>query len=462
MIKHPRQFLPRSFSMRTKVFGIFVCSLFLNIACGPVPPPPPPQPPPVPAERFVRFTVRGETGHAPAGTVAAVLDDSGHGYPCTIVDDRASCLLDGNIPQGDPAHPEAILAGGHRTLGAAPEYDLFTDNFGFNGLSQDLGDVQLTPAFHQLTRLVGEGQHLRGIDGSRFSIIENTDFNLAGLVAAGVDISDVLDQRAAIGFNVLRVFTAYDVCPDGNGCQPIGRLWPREHPDLYSRILPSLVGQASRRNMRIELVAFTGQYPFFANDDEKVGHWEALKAFACTRPGNIILELVNEGDHPANQDIPYDRLTPPVCGLMVSHGSATQDSEPMQPFWSIVTFHPAASEWWRKTGHNAMELWNGPSYSNEVTRFPDNDSNCQHAYDSGAGDALLSAGGNYHSVEGKRSALLTGVTLECARSFVSGSLSVPLDCQDGGYINYGDVSSEGLLRKYGRGGEARCIVPIRP
>lgn len=307
-----------------------------------------------------------------------------------------------------------------------------------------------------LPRLVPVGQYFRLETGERFTVIGASDFNLLARYIAGEDIRPILQQRKDAGFNLLRVFTVYDICPDGNGCQAIGRLAPTEV--LYSSI-PPFMGLLARYGLYAELVAFTGPYGFMPTDDAKVRHWEALIA---TVPGvsNVVLEMVNEYDHPANAGLPLGRLRRPPPGIVASHGSATQDQTPLLPVWDYATYRPGSGpEWMRKVAHNGMEdvadKYGVPTVANETTRFPDNDSNPDHAFDAAAGAALLSAGATFHSVSGKASVLWQGVELAAAQAWAAGARSVPLACQGQPYSRPDDPA---FLRVYRRGA---CEVRIR-
>ena len=105
---------------------------------------------------------------------------------------------------------------------------------------------------------------------------------------------------------------------------------------------------------------------------------------------------MNEGDNPAQAGwgapTNYQR---PARGL-ASSGSGMADAQPMRPLWDYATYHPGhGTEWMRKVGHDAMadvaDPFNIPCIANETTRFPDNDNQTQHAYDSAASAALLCA-----------------------------------------------------------------------
>lgn len=421
-------------------------------ACGPVTPPTPPQPPPPAVDRYVRFTVRGEAGHLPAGAQVTVFDDFSHVYACGAEGDRANCLLDAQIPQGDPSRPDEVLVGCHVGI-AAPDYEPYTRPFGCTGFSQNLDDQFLTPTFRPLVGIHAEGQHFRLDDGGRIFLAGETDFNLLAKFINGEDIEPVLEQREQLGFNHPRVFTAFSV-------DKIGRLSPKEHPELYARI-PVFLDHLAKHGLRPELVAFTGPYDsFFKNDDEKVAHYTNLCAAMQGKAG--LLETVNEYDNAPNAGVPFARLAP-CPGVLTSHGSAVQDALPKEPFWNYITFHPAAGEFQRKAGHGAMELWSGPSSSNEFSRSPDQDSNDQHWFDAGQNCALLAAACVLHSVEGKISALFTGATLSNAKAFIAGVRTINLAlCQDQPYRRRDDLNGPmHALRVHQRGTNDACISAPR-
>jgi hypothetical protein len=299
--------------------------------------------------------------------------------------------------------------------------------------NQSLNDVVLEPSIARLPRLVVNGQYFRLATGERFTVIELSEFNILGRLAAGEDVDPVLKQRADSGFNVLRVFTAYDL-PN------IGRMWPKEHPDLYSTLIPKLAERAARHGLRIEFVGFTGPYRnFFDNGDQMVAHWNSLiSAVAdCT---NCTLELINEFDHPANAGVPLDRMLRPPPPILASHGSAVQDSTPLQPFWDYVTYHSS------QPGKVVINCWSEiadrhhiPCVINETGRVPDNDSSLAHAEDIARGCALVNAGCGFHSVHGRSSELWSGLELTLAQTWARSAQAVPLEFQDGYHVHRDDL-----------------------
>lgn len=392
----------------------------------------------------------------------------------TITPAEAVCVL---TPRGDRA-VEAITATGtgHVTFAvpaipgwgadrvcSAPGY--VTAHDWIDGLpltDSELPALTLAREVVALPRLVPVGQFFRLETGERWTWIGKTSFNLLNRFRNDEDIEPVLRQLESIGFNELRVFTVYDICPtgvnaEGRPCQVIGRSAPT--PDLYSAI-PRFATALARHHLRAELVAFTGPYVFFPTDDAKVQHWESFIA-ATHDLTNITRELVNEFDHEANDDLPYARLRWPRDGVLTSHGSGTQDVVPLQEFWDYITYHPSSSEGWRKAGHNAWEIaeWaHLPVVSNETFRFPDQDASPEHAFDAAAGATLFAGGAVFHSVSGKAGQLLSPTEEALARAWVAGAKSIPLTCQGQPYRHLDDGP---YLRVYQMGNDPACQLRIR-
>ena len=309
------------------------------------------------------------------------------------------------------------------------------------------------------------GQFFKLSNGDRFTAIEHSDFNLLNRYQHGENIRGVLEQRSTIGFNMLRVWTAYDIVNIGTFL------------DIdYSRI-PSFVSLCADYGCYIEFTAYTG-----VNDPI---HWESLIDASLNCQIKPILELVNELDQNTNEPDYLGRIfnlsdyQQAPASLLSCHGSNGSEHGPVgfiwipkptpedpnagewfaEDVWSYATFHTNdASEWWRKVGHNAMELWSGPTLANENTRF-DHDPNIIHAHDAAKGAALLCAGSDCHTQAGKQSILLTGDELAWAIEWVKGAKEVNLECQQGPYTRHppGD-----LLRLYERPVSGHyCIVEIR-
>jgi hypothetical protein len=312
-----------------------------------------------------------------------------------------------------------------------------------NELRVELGlPVEPDPVI-TLSRLITAGQFFQLETGQRFTAIQCSDFNLYNRFLNGENIEPILQQRQDCGFNMLRVWTLFDL-----EAANIGKLLLSDHPELYSRLL-EFCQLAARYGLYIEFTAYTSTW--------EPNHWQNLTT-GLLGATNAIVELVNEEDQPAN-DIDTS-LFSSVPGLLCSHGSNGSQAWPVEPYWDYVTFHTnGAPEEQRKIGHNAWEIWSGPSLTNETSRFPDvgmweGGSNLnrikQLAYDSAAGAALLCAGSCFHSKNGKNSTLWEGNELEAAKSWAAGAKSVDLACQAGPYVHRTDLETSGILRAYER------------
>lgn len=315
--------------------------------------------------------------------------------------------------------------------------------------------VAMQPMFVPLPKLVPVGQFFRQStgdgDSARFTAIEASDFNLLNRWQHGEDITPVLKQRAEIGFNLLRVWTLYDLAAASIGVFL--------DPD-YDRI-PAFLDLCARYGFYVEFTAYTST--------ERTDHWNRLVA-AVQGKTNVLLELVNEEDQSANHLVYLSEYQRP-SGVLASHGSNGSEKWSVAPYWDYVTFHTnGASQEQRKVGHNAMEIWSGPTLANETSRYPEvglwrGKTLAQQqalAFDSAAGAALLAAGSCFHSVDGKASVLFDANTEAVARAWVAGAKSVDLACQAGPYKHRADLEGTTYLRVYERpvAGHA-CVVRIR-
>ena len=412
-----------------------ILSAVLMISCRPPIPPAPPPPPP--AVRTVAIIVENRM-EQPLRNATCTIDqapaprgpsnEQGYiawdGIAASRRDLQLSCSAEGYLESSE-----------HRVLK--------TDG------NEDLAPILLTERVVRLPGLVVRGSFFWQETGARFTAIEASDFNLFARFIAGENIEPILTQRSEVGFNLLRVWTYYDL----QAPPPIGRLIPSEHADYYTQLIDFL-NAAARHGLYIELTAYV--QPELVDPS----HWTHLVNAARESATRPLLELVNEWDQHPFDLTPFPRPT----GVLTSHGSNGSESAPVLPHWDYAVFHTnSAFEWWRKVGHNAMEQGTSsvPVLANENTRYPDNDDSLRHAYDAAAGAALLAAGSCFHSISGKPSVLWTGLELEAAKAWVAGARSVRLECQDGPYVHRADLERPGDLRIYQRGNDDRCLVRIR-
>ncbi len=281
---------------------------------------------------------------------------------------------------------------------------------------------------------------------TRFTVKCTSDFNAFNRFLNDDPILPlVLDQRAALGFNALRVWSCYEI-------PLIGRLNPSEWPNYFDQ-WPAFFELLAQYGLYAEVTAFTGIYPFWDKHQPQpmIDFWERLDTALDGVTNLLDLEAVNEGDNPPNQGVPLDRLRRPTNKL-ASHGSAVQDAPPMEPVWDVAGYRAPMNEWPRKVSHNPMadiaDRWGIPAWTNEWPRT-DNDPTIYHWEDGGAASALLCAGGCFHSPHGKDSTLFDGYERDCAEAFIRGSNSVPLEFQAGAYSRP-EPNPPGILRIYRR------------
>src|SRR5205809_5832629 len=96
------------------------------------------------------------------------------------------------------------------------------------------------------------GHCLEQENGQRWTGIECSDFNLFGRFCDGDDLTSILEQRAALGFNLLRVFTRYRLADAGIGDNTLS-----DHPDLYER-LPDFLELVGSYGLHTRLTAYIG------------------------------------------------------------------------------------------------------------------------------------------------------------------------------------------------------------
>ena len=319
------------------------------------------------------------------------------------------------------------------------------------------------PPVVRLPAIDVQGKFFRLETGEHWTSIGASDFNLYARYLAGEDIEPVLAQREAFGFNTLRVWLVYDVVG-------IGRLIPAEHADFYER-LPAFLQALAQHHLYAELTIFTGTQrllPTFVQQQAHVDGVEAAVIQFNGGPGSFAYELIEVGNEFEQGDNRWflNLRWPP--SLLISGGSVGSERFPSEfglPRLRYFEFHTnGAFEWWRKVGHNAMEVADAgglPALANENTRFPDNDSSVKHAFDAAAGGALLAAGSTFHSVHGKTSQLWEGLEAQAAKAWADGAKSVNLKCQDGPYVHRIDLEGPNDLRVYERPvAGVNCIVYI--
>lgn len=426
--------------------GFLVGMLIGSFGCVHRPPPPPPPP------------VRAIAVWAP-----------GVPHPVVYLDILGTVVGDANGYAGFPRVPESLKFVPYLTITAAGYQPYRVDHVPLKpGNYQMNVGVELPPMQRVqviLPRLVARGQFIGLENGQRFTVMEATDFALYEKHLKGLDIDSVLTQRAALGYNMVRVF--------GTGTIPFPEepmnLIPSLYGDRYFTELPVFFQRLAQHGLYGEFVAFAGHRSALPTKADELAFWNRLVA-TLTPITNVILEAVNEHDQPGNRVEALQELPKPV-GVLTSHGSSgiagANGADPVKPYWDYLSLHTnGVLEWQRKAGHNCMELSaTKPCTANENTRAPDRFQSPALAFDAAAGASLLAAGSTFHSLNGRISRLWTGLELDLAKAWANGAKSVPLACQAGAYrhdsAETDQEAREGLLRVYQRGSDAACRVRIR-
>lgn len=329
-------------------------------------------------------------------------------------------------------------------------------------------DPPVPPIVKVLPRLVASGHAFTLEDGSSFTVIGNNDHQLFEKYLNHPDqFEAVYAQRVSLGFNWLRVFS---MCYDGNS--DMGHARPKcnfAYDDAYYAAWPRFAERLAQDGIYLEVTVFGSVCDLMPDPTQQQDHWSRLQS-VLRNSTNVLLELVNENSGDCNHIRTEDFAQP--LDMVGSHGSNGSQMTPVRPWWGYETFHTNdAFEWWRKGGHNGMELSEGdaegitvpshvPVIEDEKTRTPDNDGSLGHTWGSAAAAALLIAGSSFHTNHGRFGELFDDGELALARAFVEGAKSVPLFCQNGPYRHRADLEGPADLRVYQRGFDDACIVRI--
>jgi hypothetical protein len=287
------------------------------------------------------------------------------------------------------------------------------------------------PSVSELLPLVVDGLWFRTSDGAPWTQIGCTDFRLFERFLRGEDIAPVLAERAAMGFNQLRVFLM---------CGQMFRLYPHEHPD-YDAQLAEFLSQLAAYGLRAELTVLVDATRVLPDVPSQQAFFARICEVVRNR-SHVFLELVNENDQEINHT-DTNAFTQPA-GIICSHGSkgvvdSAKEAVCVEPLWTYGTLHPARPPDWPRYGHNVMEdvahQFGKPGTDNESCR-PDQGRGpiARDWFDAAANIALLCAGGTMHSQSGKDSRLFDPVERACAEAWCAGAAAVPLDYQRGQYI----------------------------
>src|SRR5262249_1665311 len=111
--------------------------------------------------------------------------------------------------------PPDRIGWGAQLMLSAPNFAPLSERV---NIIQDLGERTLGPDRIDLPRLVPHAQVLRQADGSFFTVIETSEFQLLRLLCAGDEprVKQLIQRDADAGFNTLRVFMMFNNGPIRN------------------------------------------------------------------------------------------------------------------------------------------------------------------------------------------------------------------------------------------------------
>jgi hypothetical protein len=324
-----------------------------------------------------------------------------------------------------------------------------------------------------LPRLVRQGQFFVTEDGQPWTAIESSEFSAYKRFLDGEDLTPVALERQALGFNLWRVWLLNQSVvgrrhsPGGAQILDAG-IHPDQYPDFYTR-LPAFASFAAQYGAYVEFTVFTSTGTLMPREEDQQAHLTETQQALADVP--CFIELVNEADQYDNTPKPGLTAVQYLNGPQwISRGSNGADSPPPRHDspWDYECYHTnGLNEFQRKVGHNAWE-WAAqsghPCISNENTRYPDQDSSTNHAFDAAMGGAFFCMGSCYHSGAGKFGVLFDATEFACANAWVQGARSVPLEFRLGAYTHRTDLEGPNCIRAY----EKRLpdwrsyIIKIRP
>ena len=183
------------------------------------------------------------------------------------------------------------------------------------------------------------------VDGSRF-VTEHgapwvwkgaTDFLLFKRFLEGQDIVPILNERKAVGANLVRVLGM---------CHYITHFYPQDHANYYEK-LSAFFDLLFEHRLYVEFVCFADQQE--VKIDEQA-HFNRVCDVIRSK-SNVFLELVNEW---RKNGIDPNEFSKP-SGIISSRGSGLGDEAPPTPGWDYHTWHGRRD--WPKVLFANEDMW---------------------------------------------------------------------------------------------------------
>lgn len=306
-----------------------------------------------------------------------------------------------------------------------------------------------------------QGTTFRREDGSIFPWVGASDFALFARFARGEDITPILDERIALGFNILRVFGMFDQFGIG-AASGLGGFFPNAllHDDYYD-LLRQFVELTQSRGLRVEIVALAdadarsdgtgGLMPTLEQQQDHVAR--TVQALAGT--WGAVLEYSNEAFKNADR-VEQIHADCHAAGLLCAYGTKLPDGD-IPTVWPILDFltphdHERKDEWPR-TSRGYGEIVDAlkvpvvadePIGFAEVARPGSRATSADDAAYFAATMAMFASGSTFHSDDGVASRLFSPVQKEAAKAWTWAARWVPPEAQLAAYQRGGDCGTGGI------------------
>ena len=297
-----------------------------------------------------------------------------------------------------------------------------------------------------------------------------SDFLLYQKFLTGSDLGPILEERAALGANVVRVLGMVT---------SFSHFHPQEHANYYNQ-LPAFAARLGEYGLRVEFVVFADAQIIMPVRSDQERHID-LVVEKLASSWNVLVEVCNEPfkNIPGGEQTAFE-LGQRVRGRGLLIASGAYADSPASRTLDYGTTHTARDEEWPRRAKDILDLrdatkvpWvaDEPIGANEVDRPGSRASSPDEFAWYGAAAALMGTGATFHSDSGVRSAPLDPTESACARAFFFAIRWVPAEAQTWPYQR-GDAGSEaGIgnmpilhndsseLRSYckSRGAEAYCV-----
>ncbi len=301
----------------------------------------------------------------------------------------------------------------------------------------------------------------RRADGSIFPWVGASDFALFARYTRGEDIGPILNERIALGFNILRVFGMFDRFgiggPQASG---LGTFTPATTTNYYPK-LRAFVELTQSRGVRVEIVVLAdadersdgtgGLLPTLAEQQTHL----TLSLAALTGTWGATVNWANEAFKNAAR-VEQLRGDCRVAGVLCTYGTKLPDGD-IPTVWPILDYlephdHERKEEWPRTArGYGEIvDALQAPVVANEPIGYAEVARPGSRAVDPNdaayfaATMQMFASGSTFHSDDGVASRLFRPVQLAAAKAWAFGARWVPPEAQLAPYQRGGECGSSGI------------------